>query len=160
MSYFIEGQWKTDKDKRMSGPIKIIPFPVLYWCHNPLKRAKTIFQIFNFYLNICIFLFLLNFFEFSCLIWQLLWTKQAKVLHSFSHLISRGSRSRMTSSISERNSDFPVIELLRIIWIATLWTLSIFAICFCVSPLFQDGTGFQKCNFSYDKTSQQECIPC
>ena len=30
MSYFIEGQWKTDKDNRMSGHMTIIPFPVLY----------------------------------------------------------------------------------------------------------------------------------
>ena len=30
MSYFVEGQWKTDKDNRMSGHMTIIPFPVLY----------------------------------------------------------------------------------------------------------------------------------
>ena len=30
MSYFIEGQWKTDKDNRMSGHMTIIPFPVSY----------------------------------------------------------------------------------------------------------------------------------
>ena len=30
MSYFTAGQWKTDKDKRMSGQMTIIPFPVLH----------------------------------------------------------------------------------------------------------------------------------
>ena len=41
MSYFIEGQWKTDKDNRMSGHMIIIPFPVKYLCRNSLNRAKT-----------------------------------------------------------------------------------------------------------------------
>ena len=41
MSYFTGGQWKTDKDNRMSGQMTIIPFLVLYKCRNALKRAKT-----------------------------------------------------------------------------------------------------------------------
>ena len=41
MSYFIEGQGKTDKDNRMSSHMTKIPFPVLYQCRNALKRAKT-----------------------------------------------------------------------------------------------------------------------
>ena len=28
MSYFIEGQWKTDKDNRMSGHMTIVSFSV------------------------------------------------------------------------------------------------------------------------------------
>ena len=41
ISYFIEGQGKTDKDNRMSSHMTKIPFPVLYQCRNALKRAKT-----------------------------------------------------------------------------------------------------------------------
>ena len=41
MSYFTEGQRKTDKDNRMSGQMTIIPFPVLFKCPNALKRTKT-----------------------------------------------------------------------------------------------------------------------
>ena len=41
MSYFIEGQLKTDKANRMSGHMTIIPFPVLYQCPNALERTKT-----------------------------------------------------------------------------------------------------------------------
>ena len=41
MSCFIEGQWDSDKDNRLSGHMTIISFPVLYSCRNALKRAKT-----------------------------------------------------------------------------------------------------------------------
>ena len=44
MSYFIEGQGKTDKANRMSGHMTIIPFPVLYQCPNAnaLKEQRQL----------------------------------------------------------------------------------------------------------------------
>ena len=40
MPYTIKGQWKTDKHKRIPGQMTIIPFPVLFLCHNALKKSK------------------------------------------------------------------------------------------------------------------------
>ena len=39
MSYFLEGQWKTDKDNRMSGQMAIISFPV--WAGFKYEKSKN-----------------------------------------------------------------------------------------------------------------------